>query len=125
MHDGAAMDWMEQERANITSAASCTWNFPTEQGQPKDSKPYHFNIIDTNTLIYRGKVLLDGLVFCFRSRGRPQSTNWFSDNYKYPVLVSLTRWTVKDLLLGMQVRDMLSNAVPIVFDEEDFKLLTW
>ena len=37
VHDGAAtMDWMEQEQERgitITSAATtCTWNFPTDQG---------------------------------------------------------------------------------------------
>ena len=53
VHDGAAtMDWMEQEQERgitITSAATtCTWNFPTENGQPTaDAKGYHFNIIDT------------------------------------------------------------------------------
>ena len=53
VHDGAAtMDWMEQEQERgitITSAATtCTWNFPTNQGKVKDdTKPYHFNIIDT------------------------------------------------------------------------------
>jgi len=53
VHDGAAtMDWMEQEQERgitITSAATtCTWNFPQDQGKPTpDSKPYHFNIIDT------------------------------------------------------------------------------
>ena len=53
VHDGAAtMDWMEQEQERgitITSAATtCTWNFPSDQGNPTaDSRPYHFNIIDT------------------------------------------------------------------------------
>ena len=40
VHDGAAtMDWMEQEQERgitITSAATtCTWNFPTNQGEKK------------------------------------------------------------------------------------------
>ena len=53
VHDGAAtMDWMEQEQERgitITSAATtCTWKFPTENGQATpDTKGYHFNIIDT------------------------------------------------------------------------------
>ena len=37
VHDGAAtMDWMAQEQERgitITSATTCTWNFPTEQGK--------------------------------------------------------------------------------------------
>ena len=47
VHDGAAtMDWMEQEQERgitITSAATtCTWNFPTDQGNKIDgTKPYH------------------------------------------------------------------------------------
>ncbi len=41
VHDGAAtMDWMEQEQERgitITSAATtCTWNFPTNQGETKE-----------------------------------------------------------------------------------------
>jgi elongation factor G len=53
VHDGAAtMDWMAQEQERgitITSAATtCEWSFPTEQGKVlPESKPYHFNIIDT------------------------------------------------------------------------------
>ena len=53
VHDGAStMDWMEQEAERgitITSAATtCEWNFPTIQGKATpDTKPYHFNIIDT------------------------------------------------------------------------------
>ena len=53
VHEGAATtDFMvqEQERGiTITSAATtCEWNFPTEQGKlTPESKPYHFNIIDT------------------------------------------------------------------------------
>ena len=46
------MDWMEQEQERgitITSAATtCSWSYPTVQGKPtEDTKPYHFNIIDT------------------------------------------------------------------------------
>ena len=50
---GATMDWMEQEQERgitITSAATtCSWNFPTDQGQKNDkTEAYHFNIIDTH-----------------------------------------------------------------------------
>ena len=51
VHDGAAtMDWMEQEQERgitITSAATtCTWQFPTEQGQPlPDSKPITLTLL--------------------------------------------------------------------------------
>ena len=42
--------WSKSKRGiTITSAATtCTWNFPTNQGEKKeDTKPYQFNIIDT------------------------------------------------------------------------------
>jgi elongation factor G len=52
VHDGAStMDWMEQEAERgitITSAATtCKWNFPTDKVNLPETKPYHFNIIDT------------------------------------------------------------------------------
>jgi elongation factor G len=100
VHDGAAtMDWMEQEQERgitITSAATtCTWNFPQEQGKPTaDSKPYHFNIIDTpghvdfTVEVNRSLRVLDGLVFLFSAVDgvEPQSeTNWrLADNYRVP-----------------------------------------
>ncbi|MCH1417264.1 MAG: elongation factor G, partial [Flavobacteriaceae bacterium] len=144
VHDGAAtMDWMEQEQERgitITSAATtCTWNFPTEQGQPlPDSNPYHFNIIDTpghvdfTVEVNRSLRVLDGLVFLFSAVDgvEPQSeTNWrLADNYKVPrigFVNKMDRQGSNFLGVCQQVRDMLkSNAVPIVLnigDEEDFK----
>ena len=144
VHDGAAtMDWMEQEQERgitITSAATtCTWNFPTEQGQPlPDSKPYHFNIIDTpghvdfTVEVNRSLRVLDGLVFLFSAVDgvEPQSeTNWrLADNYKVPrigFVNKMDRQGSNFLGVCQQVREMLkSNAVPIVLnigDEEDFK----
>ncbi len=144
VHDGAAtMDWMEQEQERgitITSAATtCTWNFPTEQGQPTaDAKPYHFNIIDTpghvdfTVEVNRSLRVLDGLVFLFSAVDgvEPQSeTNWrLADNYKVPrigFVNKMDRQGANFLNVCKQVREMLkSNAVPIVLnigDEEDFR----
>ena len=144
VHDGAAtMDWMEQEQERgitITSAATtCTWNFPQDQGKvTSDSKPYHFNIIDTpghvdfTVEVNRSLRVLDGLVFLFSAVDgvEPQSeTNWrLADNYKVPrigFLNKMDRQGANFLNVSVQVREMLkSNAVPIVLnigDEEDFK----
>ena len=144
VHDGAAtMDWMEQEQERgitITSAATtCTWKFPTEQGEPMEgTKPYHFNIIDTpghvdfTVEVNRSLRVLDGLVFLFSAVDgvEPQSeTNWrLADNYKVPrigFVNKMDRQGSNFLMVCKQVRDMLkSNAVPIVLnigDEEDFK----
>ena len=144
VHDGAAtMDWMEQEQERgitITSAATtCTWDFPTEQGQPTaDAKPYHFNIIDTpghvdfTVEVNRSLRVLDGLVFLFSAVDgvEPQSeTNWrLADNYKVPrigFVNKMDRQGADFLNVCKQVREMLkSNAVPIVLnigDEEDFR----
>ena len=137
------MDWMEQEQERgitITSAATtCTWNFPTEQGQPTaDAKPYHFNIIDTpghvdfTVEVNRSLRVLDGLVFLFSAVDgvEPQSeTNWrLADNYKVPrigFVNKMDRQGADFLNVCKQVREMLkSNAVPIVLnigDEEDFR----
>jgi elongation factor G len=143
VHDGAAtMDWMEQEQERgitITSAATtCTWNFPQYQGNPTaDTKPYHFNIIDTpghvdfTVEVNRSLRVLDGLVFLFSAVDgvEPQSeTNWrLADNYKVPrigFVNKMDRQGANFLSVSTQVREMLkSNAVPIVLnigDEEDF-----
>ena len=144
VHDGAAtMDWMEQEQERgitITSAATtCTWNFPQNQGKSTaDSKPYHFNIIDTpghvdfTVEVNRSLRVLDGLVFLFSAVDgvEPQSeTNWrLADNYKVPrigFVNKMDRQGANFLNVSTQVREMLkSNAVPIVLnigDEEDFR----
>ena len=144
VHDGAAtMDWMEQEQERgitITSAATtCTWNFPQNQGKPTaDSKPYHFNIIDTpghvdfTVEVNRSLRVLDGLVFLFSAVDgvEPQSeTNWrLADNYRVPrigFVNKMDRQGANFLNVSNQVREMLkSNAVPIVLnigEEEDFK----
>ncbi|MDB2329192.1 elongation factor G [Candidatus Arcticimaribacter forsetii] len=144
VHDGAAtMDWMEQEQERgitITSAATtCTWNFPTEQGKSlNDTKPYHFNIIDTpghvdfTVEVNRSLRVLDGLVFLFSAVDgvEPQSeTNWrLADNYKVPrigFVNKMDRQGSNFLGVCTQVKEMLkSNAVPIVLnigDEEDFR----
>jgi elongation factor G len=144
VHDGAAtMDWMEQEQERgitITSAATtCTWNFPTENGQPvSDTKGYHFNIIDTpghvdfTVEVNRSLRVLDGLVFLFSAVDgvEPQSeTNWrLADNYKVPrmgFVNKMDRQGSNFMAVCQQVKDMLgSNAVPIVLpigEEMDFK----
>jgi len=144
VHDGAAtMDWMEQEQERgitITSAATtCTWNFPTNQGEKDDeSKPYHFNIIDTpghvdfTVEVNRSLRVLDGLVFLFSAVDgvEPQSeTNWrLADNYKVPrmgFVNKMDRQGSNFLNVCNQIKSMLkSNAVPIVLpigDEDNFK----
>ncbi|TFG73334.1 MAG: GTP-binding protein, partial [Flavobacteriales bacterium] len=144
VHDGAAtMDWMEQEQERgitITSAATtCTWNFPMKNGQMiEETKPYHFNIIDTpghvdfTVEVNRSLRVLDGLVFLFSAVDgvEPQSeTNWrLADNYKVPrmgFVNKMDRQGADFMMVCNQVKSMLkSNAVPIVLpigDESDFK----
>lgn len=144
VHDGGAtMDWMEQEQERgitITSAATtCAWNFPTEQGKPlSDTKPYHFNIIDTpghvdfTVEVNRSLRVLDGLVFLFSAVDgvEPQSeTNWrLADNYKVArmgFVNKMDRSGADFMNVCSQVKTMLgSNAVPIVLpigNEEHFK----
>ncbi|WP_413511413.1 elongation factor G [Myroides odoratus] len=143
-HEGSStMDWMEQEAERgitITSAATtCTWNFPTSQGEKlPESMEYHFNIIDTpghvdfTVEVNRSLRVLDGLVFLFSAVDgvEPQSeTNWrLADNYKVPrmgFVNKMDRQGSNFLMVCQQVKDMLkSNAVPIVLpigDEADFK----
>lgn len=143
VHDGAAtMDWMEQEQERgitITSAATtCTWNFPLENAESTpNTKPYHFNIIDTpghvdfTVEVNRSLRVLDGLVFLFSAVDgvEPQSeTNWrLADNYKVPrmgFVNKMDRQGSNFLMVCKQVKEMLgSNAVPIVLpigDEIDF-----
>ena len=144
VHEGAAtMDWMEQEAERgitITSAATtCSWNFPTDQGKTlPETKPYHFNIIDTpghvdfTVEVNRSLRVLDGLVFLFSAVDgvEPQSeTNWrLADNYKVArmgFVNKMDRQGADFLNVVKQVKEMLgSNAVPIVLPigaEEDFK----
>ncbi len=144
VHDGAAtMDWMEQEQERgitITSAATtCTWEFPSENGEPvADTKGYHFNIIvppghvDFTVEVNRSLRVLDGLVFLFSAVDgvEPQSeTNWrLADNYKVPrigFVNKMDRQGSDFLKVNKQVKEMLgSNAVPIVLpigDEENFR----
>ncbi len=144
VHDGAAtMDWMEQEQERgitITSAATtCTWEFPSENGEPTaETQGYHFNIIDTpghvdfTVEVNRSLRVLDGLVFLFSAVDgvEPQSeTNWrLADNYKVPrigFVNKMDRQGSDFLKVNKQVKEMLgSNAVPIVLpigDEENFR----
>ncbi|AWA28710.1 elongation factor G [Flavobacterium magnum] len=144
VHDGAAtMDWMAQEQERgitITSAATtCEWNFPTIQGKvTPETKPYHFNIIDTpghvdfTVEVNRSLRVLDGLVFLFSAVDgvEPQSeTNWrLADQYRVPrmgFVNKMDRQGSNFLGVCQQVRDMLkSNAVAITLpigDEIDFK----
>ena len=143
-HEGSStMDWMEQEAERgitITSAATtCTWTFPTKQGEKTpESLEYHFNIIDTpghvdfTVEVNRSLRVLDGLVFLFSAVDgvEPQSeTNWrLADNYKVPrigFVNKMDRQGANFLAVCQQVKDMLkSNAVPIVLpigDEADFR----
>lgn len=144
VHDGAAtMDWMAQEQERgitITSAATtCEWNFPTIQGKATpETKPYHFNIIDTpghvdfTVEVNRSLRVLDGLVFLFSAVDgvEPQSeTNWrLADQYRVPrmgFVNKMDRQGSNFLNVCQQVRDMLkSNAVAITLpigEENDFK----
>ena len=144
VHDGAAtMDWMEQEQERgitiTSSATTCTWQFPVENGQPtSDAKGYHFNIIDTpghvdfTVEVNRSLRVLDGLVFLFSAVDgvEPQSeTNWrLADNYKVPrigFVNKMDRQGSNFANVCKQVKEMLgSNAVEIVLpigEENDFR----
>ena len=113
--------------------------FSTKPRKPTpDSKPYHFNIIDTpghvdfTVEVNRSLRVLDGLVFLFSAVDgvEPQSeTNWrLADNYRVPrigFVNKMDRQGANFLNVSNQVREMLkSNAVPIVLnigEEEDFR----
>ena len=113
--------------------------FSTNSRKPTpDSKPYHFNIIDTpghvdfTVEVNRSLRVLDGLVFLFSAVDgvEPQSeTNWrLADNYRVPrigFVNKMDRQGANFLNVSNQVREMLkSNAVPIVLnigEEEDFR----
>ena len=137
VHDGAAtMDWMEQEQERgitITSAATtCTWNFPTKQGEEiADSKPYHFNIIDTpghvdfTVEVNRSLRVLDGLVFLFSAVDgvEPQSeTNWrLADNYKVPrmgFVNKMDRQGSDFLKVCKQIKTMLKSNACLLYTSD-------
>ena len=133
VHDGSAtMDWMIQEAERgitITSATTtCNWNFPTNIGKIiKETKNYHFNIIDTpghvdfTVEVNRSLRVLDGLVFLFSAVDgvEPQSeTNWrLADNYKVPrigFVNKMDRQGANFFNVCNQVKKMLAaNAIPI------------
>ncbi|MAZ50828.1 MAG: elongation factor G, partial [Flavobacteriaceae bacterium] len=122
-----------------SAATTCTWNFPTNQGEKKeDTKPYQFNIIDTpghvdfTVEVNRSLRVLDGLVFLFSAVDgvEPQSeTNWrLADNYKVPrmgFVNKMDRQGSNFLNVCNQIKEMLkSNAVPVVLpigEEDNFK----
>ncbi|MFZ1750405.1 MAG: elongation factor G [Saprospiraceae bacterium] len=144
VHDGAAtMDWMEQEQERgitITSAATtCSWNYPTEQGQATDdTKPYHFNIIDTpghvdfTVEVNRSLRVLDGLVFLFSAVDgvEPQSeTNWrLAERYRVPSIAFVNKMDRSGADFFNVVNDIKeklgANAIPLqvpIGAEEKFK----
>ena len=105
-------------------------NFP-------ESKPYHFNIIDTpghvdfTVEVNRSLRVLDGwFLFSAVDGVEPQSeTNWrLADNYKVPrmgFVNKMDRQGSNFLNVCTQIKEMLgSNAVPIVLpigEEDNFK----
>jgi elongation factor G len=144
VHDGAAtMDWMEQEQERgitITSAATtCNWSYPTTQGKATDeTKPYHFNIIDTpghvdfTVEVNRSLRVLDGLVFLFSAVDgvEPQSeTNWrLAERYRVPSIAFVNKMDRSGADFFMVVNDIKAklgaNAIPLqvpIGAEEKFK----
>ncbi len=144
VHEGAAtMDWMEQEQERgitITSAATtCTWKYPTSQGQPiPETKDFHFNIIDTpghvdfTVEVSRSLRVLDGLVFLFSSVDgvEPQSeTNWrLAEKFKVPSIAFVNKMDRSGADFFNVVNDIKeklgANAIPLqvpIGAEETFK----
>ncbi|ETX16245.1 elongation factor G [Roseivivax halodurans JCM 10272] len=141
VHDGAAtMDWMEQEQERgitITSAATTTFWFRTEDGEnptgiygdtPQEAK-FRFNIIDTpghvdfTIEVERSLAVLDGAICVLDANAgvEPQTeTVWRqADRYKVPRVVFVNKmdkigadfWNCVDM-----IRDRTgANPVPIQF----------
>ncbi|KXK39006.1 MAG: elongation factor G [Saprospiraceae bacterium] len=143
-HEGSAtMDWMDQEQERgitITSAATtCTWNYPTHQGEAlPETKPYKFNIIDTpghvdfTVEVSRSLRVLDGLVFLFSAVDgvEPQSeTNWrLAEKFRVPSIAFVNKMDRSGADFFAVVNDIKeklgANAIPLqvpIGVEEKFK----